>query len=216
MLAREFDPMDHRLFSPHPQGQHRLAAQAMRERRRVIHMYVALAQQRLARRAYSGAQHALRRMIERTGLSAQEAQAVWRTLPLSPEIRADYSDYLQQQSLLPRRPTAFTAAMTVLGTDWHVTLCFGRCAKAGKVSTTQAQGELFVTDVCYWSHVNLTVALVASPLCDERHAYWRSHGYSSDLPYRPHMTLGAGDLTAQYQHLKGARYPVGQEYCRTY
>lgn len=112
----------------------------------------------------------------------------------------------------------FTAALEVLGTPYHVTVCFAECKKAGKARTSQEFGELEVMAVEYWPIPDVTVALVDSALCDERAEYWHNLGYYYALGYRPHFTLGKGDLrdTLTAKIMVGKLFRVGNEYCRVY
>lgn len=122
----------------------------------------------------------------------------------------------QVEMLCKSNGKKFTAALNVIDTDYHITLCFDDCAKAGKVSTSAQTGEATVVDVVYWEHCDLTVALVRSDFCDERAEYWAKNGYGYDLGYKPHFTIGKGDCTGAYRSIVGNTYRVGEEYCRVF
>ena len=110
----------------------------------------------------------------------------------------------------------FTAALNVLGTDYHVTLCFSDCVKASKARTSADKGLLKVVAIEYWAHCDLTVALVESYFCDERAKYWAEKGYAYALGYKPHFTLGKGDCSSIYECMVGKEYEVGEEYVRVF
>ena len=114
--------------------------------------------------------------------------------------------------------TKFTSALkaTGHGVDGHITLSFCDVQKAGKFQTTDSSQLACVYAIEYWGRVNLTVALVDSPLAWERFEYWSGLGYTYDLEFIPHITLGEGDLTKKYEHLIGEAMLIDGEYARLY
>lgn len=110
----------------------------------------------------------------------------------------------------------FTAALNILGTDWHVTLCYGPCVKAGKARVTYNTGQMQFHAVEYWESCDLTVGIVSSPFCDERAKYWADLGYTYPLGYKPHATLGKGDLRGKFSYIVGQVYTLGEEYIRVH
>lgn len=122
----------------------------------------------------------------------------------------------QVEQLRTSNGKKFTAALNVIDTDYHITLCFADCVKASKVSTSPQTGDATVIDVVYWDHCDLTVALVRSDFCNERAEYWAENGYGYTLGYKPHFTLGKGDCTSIYKCMVGKTYQVGGEYCRVF
>ena len=110
----------------------------------------------------------------------------------------------------------FTAALEVLDTDYHVTLCFSECVKASKVRTSIETGELVVHAVEYWEHCDLTVAIITSAFCDTRAKYWQDNGYGYTLGYKPHFTIGRGDCTSIYKCMVGRVFAIGNEYVRVF
>ena len=112
----------------------------------------------------------------------------------------------------------FTAALDILNPniDGHITLCFCEVKKSGKVSTHYGHGEAIIIDVVYWPHVDLTVILVECSLANERHEYYKSHGYDYDHEFIPHVTIGKGNLVEGNKWLKGDVLVVGNEYVRVF
>lgn len=110
----------------------------------------------------------------------------------------------------------FTAALQVLNTDWHVTLCFAPCVRGKKVETSFHFGGATVLNVVYWEHCDLTVALVKCYLAEDRAKYWAQRGYGYTLGFVPHFTLGKGNVVNKHQYLIGKTFTLGHEYCRVY
>lgn len=109
----------------------------------------------------------------------------------------------------------FTAALNVLGTDYHVTLAFCEARKGGKIATSTAIADGVITDVVYWSGSNVTVALIDSELIRRRHQYYTDNGYPYEgYHHIPHATLSRFDDVVNFQHLKGTTVTLGDEYVR--
>ncbi len=110
----------------------------------------------------------------------------------------------------------FTAALNVIGTGFHVTLCFSECKKSSKVRTSTETGKIKVVSIEYWEHCDLTVAIVESEFCDKRADYWAENGYGYDLGYKPHFTITKGNQVEAVKTLIGAEFDVGDEYVRIF
>jgi len=109
-----------------------------------------------------------------------------------------------------------TAALEVLGTEWHVTLCFCDAEKLGKFRTSSKEKAGIVVGVEYWERVDLTVLIIRSSFANERHGYYKSLGYTYAYDFIPHATVGKGDLVNQYLSYIGRKIVLGNEYARTF
>lgn len=112
--------------------------------------------------------------------------------------------------------TMFTIALNVLNTDYHLSLIFMEPIRTKKAQTSPLTGSGTIFDVVYWEHCDLTVALVNSDFVQQRFQYWQSLGYSYNLQFKPHFTIGKGDLTQEYKHLIHKEISLGEEYFRLY
>lgn len=109
-----------------------------------------------------------------------------------------------------------TTALEILGTDWHVTLCFCDAKKLGKFRTSNKAKAGVVTGVEYWEMVDLTVLVIKSSFANERHDYYKFLGYTYDYEFIPHATVGKGDLVKEYSRYIGREIVLGNEYARTF
>ena len=110
----------------------------------------------------------------------------------------------------------FTAALEVIGTPYHVTLCFCPTVKAGKFRTTNCTDKAKILSVQYWERVNLTVMVLESDLINARHEYYKKLGYTYAYEFIPHATIGSGDLVSENTSIIGSTLEVGNEYARIY
>jgi hypothetical protein len=109
----------------------------------------------------------------------------------------------------------FTAALNVIGTDYHVTLAFCDAKRGGKVHTSAAIADGLITDVVYWQGSNVTVALIDSELVRRRHQYYTDNGYPYEgYHHVPHATLSRGNTVADHLDLVGSIVTLGEEYIR--
>lgn len=102
--------------------------------------------------------------------------------------------------------------------DKHLTLSFGDAIETNKLSFSElmrffpCQG--YVKDVVYWERANVTVALlnVENILCAQK--YCESVGFSYDLEFVPHITLGKGDVADESKALVGNSFELVDCYIR--
>lgn len=73
-----------------------------------------------------------------------------------------------------------------------------------------------VTDVVYWEHVGLTVALIKNKktLQARFDMYSDDLGFVYDYEFVPHVTLGKGDLTSEYNYLIDTPVDLYGEYIK--
>ena len=89
--------------------------------------------------------------------------------------------------------------------DKHITLAFADTQATSKleVGSLSLGVSGCITEVVYWSHVDLTVALVDSSLLCELQTRLSAGGFKYDYEFLPHITLGKGDLTSENKNIEG-------------
>jgi hypothetical protein len=112
----------------------------------------------------------------------------------------------------------FTSALSIKEyLDLHVTLCFCTPVKSKKIMTSNEEKKGLIVDVQYWSEINITVAIIESDFVVERHQYYKDNGYDYEgFDFKPHATLGKGDLRKENIELVGKKITLCDEYIRIY
>lgn len=113
----------------------------------------------------------------------------------------------------------FTSALRVLGTEWHITLCFCKAKRLGKFQTSNEKDKVKVSHVVYWINSDVTVLIFEDKpdsIIDRRHKYYGELGYGYDYPFVPHATVGKGNQVESFKHLIGETFEIGDEYARTF
>lgn len=116
--------------------------------------------------------------------------------------------------------TAYSANITDSSLqDLHLTTSFSCIKDTSKLYMNSLPESLntFVSDVVYWDHCDLTVALLdfSEDLCKLIEDLSTS-GFIYDhvLGYKPHLTLGRGDLVDEYRTLQYSTVLLDQPYIR--
>ena len=112
----------------------------------------------------------------------------------------------------------FTSALKVIDTPYHITLSFCDVVpRMGKFTTSRISTFVNVTDIVYWKDSDVTVALLGNTrVIMKRKEYWESMGYTYDMEFIPHFTVGKGDVVKENTHLIGNDYDAGDEYARLF
>ena len=112
--------------------------------------------------------------------------------------------------------TNFTAALE-LTNGLHITLCFcPATGKKGKIETWSGESTAKVVGVEYWEVPDITVLIMNCDLALERHDYYKSNGYEYDLEFKPHSTVGRGNVVKEFEGMIGAKTVVCGEYIRLF
>ncbi|EMC1808337.1 hypothetical protein ACNEVU_001019 [Escherichia coli] len=101
--------------------------------------------------------------------------------------------------------------------DKHLTICYMSASATSKLDVNRImpeQAEAKISAVEYWERVNLTVALIDSPDAHAAHKLSKIAGFTYDLEFMPHVTLGCGDTTKEHQNLVGKILTIGSPYIR--
>lgn len=104
--------------------------------------------------------------------------------------------------------------------DRHLTLCFLDVNDTSKLDMTELSNCFpangIIKDIVYWEKSNVTVALIenkdgnlykAKKLCEDA-------GFSYDMEFVPHVTLGKNDLVEENSFLKDECISFASPYIR--
>lgn len=95
----------------------------------------------------------------------------------------------------------------------HVTTSFTWMeGRMPKLQTCSAQGICTVKDVVYFEGADVTVALVASKLAEDRHKVLTSIGLKYEHEYLPHVTICKGNKVVEFTQLIGINVMLHSEY----
>ncbi|MHA0919045.1 hypothetical protein [Enterobacter cloacae] len=110
-----------------------------------------------------------------------------------------------------------TESNTDILNDKHLTICYMSASATTKLDVNRIMPEPVVATVSkveYWERVNLTVAIIDSPDVYGAHEVSKTAGFTYDLEFIPHVTLGYGDTTSEHQRLVGKTLSIGSPYIR--
>ncbi|TYG14975.1 hypothetical protein DJ541_23965 [Enterobacter asburiae] len=110
-----------------------------------------------------------------------------------------------------------TESNTDILNDKHLTICYMSASATTKLDVNRIMPEPVVATVSkveYWERVNLTVAIIDSPDVYGAHEVSKTAGFTYDLEFIPHVTLGYGDTTSEHQRLVGKALSIGNPYVR--
>lgn len=110
-----------------------------------------------------------------------------------------------------------TESNTDILNDKHLTICYMSASATTKLDVNRIMPEPVVAKVSkveYWERVNLTVAIIYSPDVYGAHEVSKTSGFTYDLEFIPHITLGYGDTTSEHQRLVGKILSIGSPYIR--
>lgn len=110
-----------------------------------------------------------------------------------------------------------TESNTDILNDKHLTICYMSASATTKLDVNRimpAPVVATVSKVEYWERVNLTVALIDSPDVHSAYEVSKTSGFTYDLEFMPHVTLGCGDITNEHQCLVGKILSIGNPYVR--
>lgn len=111
----------------------------------------------------------------------------------------------------------FHTALKVLDTELkgkHITTMFSEFSGKGSFFTSTKEDIATITDIAFWEHAGIIVALVDCNLAFERYQFFTKQGYKYELEYIPHITLEYTnkDNTDKFSQLIGKKLLVGMEY----
>lgn len=101
--------------------------------------------------------------------------------------------------------------------DKHLTICYMTVSETSKLNVNEiipSQVSAKVTDIVYWERVNLTVALIDSEESKSAYQMLTNNGFTYDLDFIPHVTIGKGDKTEENINLIGKEIMIGNPYIR--
>ncbi|VTP12626.1 hypothetical protein PUATCC27989T_00438 [Phytobacter ursingii] len=110
-----------------------------------------------------------------------------------------------------------TESITKELNDKHLTICYMQVSPTSKLDVNYimpSSAEAEVSSIEYWEGVNLTVAIIKSKEAHEAYKSVSDAGFTYDLEFIPHVTIGSGDIVADCVHLVGKSLTVGNPYIR--
>ncbi|NLR52117.1 hypothetical protein HG694_01245 [Citrobacter freundii] len=129
------------------------------------------------------------------------------------ELAAENSNCSASDLYIALRTESDTDALS----DKHITVCYMSASATSKLdvnSIMPQKAKASVVDVVYWERANLTVAIIDSPEAYCAYEASMASGFTYDLEFIPHVTLGCGDATSEHKNLVGKTLSIGSPYIR--